>query len=338
VHGACWPACSARSRLASGPRSRCRRAGHPGRYRPRHGRSGAHVRAGPHALPQARWGSAPPGCHEAAGRAPAPAPPHAPPHAANLCLLRPRHQHGLQERGRLQLRGAHRAGGGWGDFGWEGWQGAEGKKRAARLCPRIPFLPPSSPLTPLPPRQYLTPEEEAAADTPTEVAKGLPPAWPEGGAIAVQELCLRYRPGMPLVLRGVSFSVAAGENVGLVGRTGSGKSSLLLALFRMVSGRRGGGRRREGGSGTGRGGGVLASWPRAPRSPARLARACSGGARERPHPHRRSGHEHAGPAAAAQVRGRDVGAHARALGKAAEDASRGRHEQAPADARLTAPS
>lgn len=39
---------------------------------------------------------------------------------------------------------------------------------------------------------------------------------------------------MPLVLRGVSFTIAAGEKVGLVGRTGSGKSSIFLALFRMV--------------------------------------------------------------------------------------------------------
>ena len=57
---------------------------------------------------------------------------------------------------------------------------------------------------------------------------------PTGGAISVSKLKLRYRPGLPLVLQGVSFDVAAGEKVGLVGRTGSGKSSLLLALFRMV--------------------------------------------------------------------------------------------------------
>lgn len=52
------------------------------------------------------------------------------------------------------------------------------------------------------------------------------------GAISVRQLVLRYRPGLPLVLRGVSFDVAGGNKVGLVGRTGSGKSSLLLALFR----------------------------------------------------------------------------------------------------------
>lgn len=52
------------------------------------------------------------------------------------------------------------------------------------------------------------------------------------GAIAVRDLKLRYRAGLPLVLHGVSFDVLPGEKVGLVGRTGSGKSSLLLALFR----------------------------------------------------------------------------------------------------------
>ncbi|KAG2498469.1 hypothetical protein HYH03_003722 [Edaphochlamys debaryana] len=82
--------------------------------------------------------------------------------------------------------------------------------------------------------QYLTPETEARPDTPPEVATTLPADWPSHGAIAVEHLCMRYRPEMPLVLKGVSFNVAPGEKVGLVGRTGSGKSSLLLALFRMV--------------------------------------------------------------------------------------------------------
>lgn len=55
---------------------------------------------------------------------------------------------------------------------------------------------------------------------------------PAAGAICVRDLVVRYRPGLPLVLRGVSFDVAGGNKVGLVGRTGSGKSSLLLTLFR----------------------------------------------------------------------------------------------------------
>lgn len=45
---------------------------------------------------------------------------------------------------------------------------------------------------------------------------------------------LRYRPDLDLVLKGVTCHVKAGERVGIVGRTGAGKSSLTLALFRIV--------------------------------------------------------------------------------------------------------
>ena len=45
---------------------------------------------------------------------------------------------------------------------------------------------------------------------------------------------MRYRPELDPVLKGVSFRVAAGEKIGIVGRSGSGKSSLIVALFRIV--------------------------------------------------------------------------------------------------------
>jgi ATP-binding cassette subfamily C (CFTR/MRP) protein 1 len=73
---------------------------------------------------------------------------------------------------------------------------------------------------------------EAAEETDPQVAATLPPDWPAAGAISVVDAKLRYRPGLPLVLQGLSFEVTPGEKVGLVGRTGSGKSSLLLAMFR----------------------------------------------------------------------------------------------------------
>lgn len=47
-------------------------------------------------------------------------------------------------------------------------------------------------------------------------------------------MVLAYRTGLPNALDGVSFSVRPGEKLGIVGRTGSGKSTLFLALFRMV--------------------------------------------------------------------------------------------------------
>jgi len=58
--------------------------------------------------------------------------------------------------------------------------------------------------------------------------------WPIQGSISVEHLQLRYLPNAPLVLKDVTFSVNGGEKLGVVGRTGSGKSSLVLALFRIV--------------------------------------------------------------------------------------------------------
>eukprot|EP00756_Hemistasia_phaeocysticola_P019053 Hpha_TRINITY_DN15635_c2_g3::TRINITY_DN15635_c2_g3_i1::g.101879::m.101879/K05665/ABCC1; ATP-binding cassette, subfamily C (CFTR/MRP), member 1 len=56
----------------------------------------------------------------------------------------------------------------------------------------------------------------------------------ERAAVEVHNLHLRYRPNLPDVLRGVNFSVRDGEKVGIVGRTGSGKSSMMLGLLRIL--------------------------------------------------------------------------------------------------------
>jgi len=61
-----------------------------------------------------------------------------------------------------------------------------------------------------------------------------PEDWPARGIIEFKDVQLRYREGLDLVLRGVSFSVKSKEKIGVVGRTGAGKSSLMLALFRLV--------------------------------------------------------------------------------------------------------
>jgi ABC-type multidrug transport system fused ATPase/permease subunit len=58
--------------------------------------------------------------------------------------------------------------------------------------------------------------------------------WPSGGAITIKDASLRYRPGLPLALNGVSIEILPKERVGICGRTGSGKSTLTLALFRIV--------------------------------------------------------------------------------------------------------
>ena len=61
-----------------------------------------------------------------------------------------------------------------------------------------------------------------------------PPGWPSTGDLEFRSVSMRYRPGLDLVLRDLTFSVAHGKHVGIVGRTGAGKSSLLGVMFRLV--------------------------------------------------------------------------------------------------------
>jgi len=61
-----------------------------------------------------------------------------------------------------------------------------------------------------------------------------PPQWPEHGAIEFKEVTMRYRPGLPNVLHGISMAIKGGEKIGVVGRTGAGKSSLVMTLMRIV--------------------------------------------------------------------------------------------------------
>eukprot|EP00047_Mylnosiga_fluctuans_P021846 m.109714 g.109714 ORF g.109714 m.109714 type:complete len:1474 (+) comp9049_c0_seq5:48-4469(+) len=58
--------------------------------------------------------------------------------------------------------------------------------------------------------------------------------WPATGSIRFDNFALRYRPGLDLVLRNLTCDVRGGEKIGIVGRTGAGKSSLTLSLFRLV--------------------------------------------------------------------------------------------------------
>ncbi|KAJ3982159.1 P-loop containing nucleoside triphosphate hydrolase protein, partial [Lentinula detonsa] len=61
-----------------------------------------------------------------------------------------------------------------------------------------------------------------------------PPEWPHRGAIQFKDVSMSYRSGLPSVLHGVDLSINPGEKIGIVGRTGAGKSSLTLCLLRIV--------------------------------------------------------------------------------------------------------
>ncbi|NUN06063.1 MAG: ATP-binding cassette domain-containing protein [Bdellovibrio sp.] len=62
----------------------------------------------------------------------------------------------------------------------------------------------------------------------------LRPTWPEFGKIRIENLKVRYAEHLPLVLKGISFEVKAGSRVGIIGRTGSGKSTFFQSLFRFI--------------------------------------------------------------------------------------------------------
>ncbi|KAL4028664.1 hypothetical protein IC575_011872 [Cucumis melo] len=76
---------------------------------------------------------------------------------------------------------------------------------------------------------------DLASEAPSIIESNRPPSgWPSFGVIKFDSVVLRYRPELPPVLHGISFSVLSKEKVGIVGRTGAGKSSILNALFRIV--------------------------------------------------------------------------------------------------------
>ena len=70
-------------------------------------------------------------------------------------------------------------------------------------------------------------------------AAKVPAAWPTEGRLQVSNLVAGYAADLPPVLKGLSFSVEKNQRVGVVGRTGAGKSSLTLALFRFLEAREG---------------------------------------------------------------------------------------------------
>ncbi|KAK9485960.1 P-loop containing nucleoside triphosphate hydrolase protein [Lipomyces starkeyi] len=73
------------------------------------------------------------------------------------------------------------------------------------------------------------------SEAPAIIPNRRPPAaWPTAGELVFEHYSTRYRQGLDLVLKDISLHIKPREKVGIVGRTGAGKSSLTLALFRMI--------------------------------------------------------------------------------------------------------
>jgi ABC-type multidrug transport system fused ATPase/permease subunit len=81
-------------------------------------------------------------------------------------------------------------------------------------------------------RRYAALPPEAPLATPDD--ERLDAAWPARGVLEFKAVTLRYRPSLPPALDGFTCSCAAGEHVGIVGRSGAGKSTIAAALFRLV--------------------------------------------------------------------------------------------------------
>ncbi|XP_004591269.2 ATP-binding cassette sub-family C member 3 [Ochotona princeps] len=80
-------------------------------------------------------------------------------------------------------------------------------------------------------KEYSKTETEA----PWVVEDSRPPkGWPPHGEVEFRDYSVRYRPGLDLVLKKLNVHVRGGEKVGIVGRTGAGKSSMTLCLFRIL--------------------------------------------------------------------------------------------------------
>ncbi|KAM6963812.1 ATP-binding cassette sub-family C member 3 isoform 2-T2 [Tautogolabrus adspersus] len=76
---------------------------------------------------------------------------------------------------------------------------------------------------------------ETKTEAPWEVEdKKPPPEWPQKGNVEFQDYSVRYREGLDLVLKKLTLNVKGGEKIGIVGRTGAGKSSMTLCLFRLL--------------------------------------------------------------------------------------------------------
>jgi ATP-binding cassette, subfamily C (CFTR/MRP), member 1 len=73
------------------------------------------------------------------------------------------------------------------------------------------------------------------SEAPDVIFKNRPTiGWPAHGGVSFQNYSTRYRPELDLVLKNINLDIKPREKIGVVGRTGAGKSSLTLALFRII--------------------------------------------------------------------------------------------------------
>lgn len=77
---------------------------------------------------------------------------------------------------------------------------------------------------------YEIPQEAAYVKSDTKPH----PEWPTAGQISFESACLSYRPGLPLALKNFTAHIKPGEKVGICGRTGAGKSSIMVSLYRLA--------------------------------------------------------------------------------------------------------
>lgn len=77
--------------------------------------------------------------------------------------------------------------------------------------------------------------ERVDQEPPAKIPETKPEAtWPTAGELDVREVSLRYAPNLPRVIKNVSFHVQPGSKIGIVGRTGAGKSTIITAFFRFL--------------------------------------------------------------------------------------------------------
>ena len=127
-------------------------------------------------------------------------------------------------------------------FQWGVRQSAEVENMATSVERIIQYgdLPPEGIF--YPPSSADRPVAVAPADLPSPRSQALidpGEGWPHQGRLAFNHFCMRYREGLPLVLKGLTFEIQPQEKVGVCGTTGAGKSSLFAAIFRLVEGESG---------------------------------------------------------------------------------------------------